>query len=362
MSGPRGGTILMAVGGTAGHVHPALAVAQALSEIAPAARVVLAGTRQGMESWIVPRAGLPLEWIPVRPLRGGSSARLLTGVLALPRALLAARGLLRRVRPDVVLGVGGHVSGAIAACAAALRLPLAVLESDVLPGLANRCVAPLGARRLGGWSETAAHFGRRTLVTGVPVRAAIARVPGRVPDGTLGLLVLGGSSGSPLVNDALRAAATALAPLRGRLRIAHQSGASGRRELQETYARLGFAARVEPYFEAIESEYAAADLVVSAAGAVTCAELLAAGRPSALIPLPAAGQHQRHNARAMVDRAAAVVLEGPGATAAAAILALLGDEQGRAEMACRARAAARPGAAHSVARHLLALAGGRAAC
>jgi UDP-N-acetylglucosamine--N-acetylmuramyl-(pentapeptide) pyrophosphoryl-undecaprenol N-acetylglucosamine transferase len=354
--------MLVAAGGTGGHLYPALAVARTLKEREPEAEVIFSGTRRGLEGRIVPAAGFPLELVRVEPLRGGTVFRKLRGVLSLPAALLDAYRLLKRTRPRVVMGVGGYVSGPLLAVAGLWGVPTLILEPNATPGLANRWLAPFVDAAALSWEETRRYFGSKGFVSGNPVREEIARVPQRRPDRNLRILVFGGSQGSRVLNQGMVAGLPHLVAVRERLQITHQTGDRELESVRAAYHRAGFPARIEPYLEAMDREYAECDLVISRAGATTCAEITAVGRPSILIPLPLAGGHQQDNAEMMVREGAAKMLlqrELTGERLAQTILELLEEPDTRRAMADRARSLARPEATRIIVDRILELAGSK---
>lgn len=358
-SSPR---LLVAAGGTGGHLYPALAVARKLKELEPEAEVIFSGSKRGLEGRIVPRAGFPLEMIRVEPLRGGTVFRKLKGVITLPVAVFDSVRLLLKVRPDVVMGVGGYVSGPLLAVAGVSGVPTLILEPNATPGLANRWLIPFVDAAALAWEETKKFFGPKSFVSGNPVREAITRVPPRPAGADLRLLVFGGSQGSRILNQAMVAALPQLTMVKDRLEVTHQTGEAELESVRAAYRRSGFPARIEPYLDTMEQEYADCDLVVSRAGATTCAELAAAGRASILVPLALAGGHQRDNAEMMVREGAARMLTEEtlaGEDLARTILELLDEPELRQSMAERARSLARPDAARIIVERILELAGFR---
>jgi len=340
-----------------------LAVAYEFSSRVSEGEVIFSGTKQGLENRIVPQAGFRLELLRVLPLRGGGVLRKAKGLSLLIPAVMDAAWLLRRVRPRVVMGVGGYVSGPLLATAGISRIPSLILEPNAVPGLTNRWLSPLVDAAAVAWDETRAFFGAKGFLSGNPVREEITRVPLRPVDKNLHLLVIGGSQGSRVLSQAMVSALYYLKPYRDRITVTHQIGRSGEAEsksIRDAYRQEGFTAQVEPYLEAMEKEYSRCDLVVSRAGATTCAELAAAGRPSVLIPLPLAGGHQRQNAEMMERRGAARVLpqeDLSGERLAHMVVDLLGAPEKRREMAERAKTLARPEAARIIVDRLLELAG-----
>jgi UDP-N-acetylglucosamine--N-acetylmuramyl-(pentapeptide) pyrophosphoryl-undecaprenol N-acetylglucosamine transferase len=352
--------LLVAAGGTGGHIYPALAVAKKLIEMEPESKVIFCGTERGLEGRIIPRAGFPLELVRVEPLRGGSFARKVKAVALLPLAFLDALSLLRRTRPQVVMGVGGYVSGPIMAVAGTLRVPTLLLEPNATPGLANRWLAPFIDAAALAWEDTRRFFKKKGFVSGNPVRDDIARVGVRAVDNKLRVLVFGGSQGSHVLNQAMLAALPHLERYRERLEILHQTGEGELESVRAGYRQTGIAARVEPYLAKMSEAYAESDLVVSRAGATTCAELAAAGRPSVLVPLPIAGGHQKDNAEMMERAGAALTLDEEALTGehlAQVLTDLMKAPDERKRMAERARALARPEASRIISERLLELAG-----
>lgn len=345
--------VLILAGGTGGHIFPGLAVAEALR--ARDVPVVWLGADGAMETRLVPPAGIPLETIAVGGLRGKGILTLLRAPLTLARALWQAMAVLRRLRPRAVLSFGGYAAGPGGLCAWLLRRPLLVHEQNRAPGLTNRVLARLARRVMCGFPGSFA--GRATDDVGNPVRPAIAAIPapeqrlaGR--SGPVNLLVLGGSQGAASLNRALPLALSRLADDQ-RPRIRHQCGERHAQACREAYAQAGVAAQVEPFIADMAQAYAWADLVVCRAGALTLAELAAAGVGSVLVPFPAAvDDHQTRNADFLAERGAArLVPEGQGfdERVLATLDPLLQDAPRRLAMARAARAAATPDAAERVA-------------
>jgi UDP-N-acetylglucosamine--N-acetylmuramyl-(pentapeptide) pyrophosphoryl-undecaprenol N-acetylglucosamine transferase len=352
-------TILVAAGGTGGHLYPGIAVADELQRRDPSLRVVFAGTPRGLESRIVRGAGYPLELLPILPLNGVGPGRALLGLLALPLGLLRAIRLVRRLRPVAVLGVGGYAGGPVALVAALLGVRTVILEPNAKPGFTNRVLRPFVDAAACAWEDARVFYGRKGLLTGNPVRGGFAALPAKPVGPVKTLLVFGGSQGSRVLNEAMTGALVQL-PGPERLRLVHQTGPVQRDLVAAAYAQAGREAEVVAYLDDMEARFAAADLVVARSGATTCAELQAAGKPAVLVPFAqAADDHQRVNAKAMEAKAAAVVVEEKeltGKSLARAIAGLLEDEVRLAAMGRAARALSRPDAAARVADLLEALA------
>lgn len=352
--------IMIMAGGTGGHVYPALAVAGELRR--RGAELCWLGTRRGMESAVVPRHGLRMRTIAVEGVRGKGWVRLLTAPPMLCAAIAQACWLLLRERPAAVLGMGGFASGPGGLAAWLLRIPLLVHEQNAVLGLTNRLLAPLATRLMEAFPGT---FGRaRAVTTGNPVRPEIAALPaprermaGRA--GPLRLLVLGGSQGAQALNELAPAALALLPP--GSVEVLHQSGPRLHEACARAYAGRGLAARVEPFVEDMAGAYAWADLALCRAGALTLAELAAAGLGAILVPYPhAVDDHQSLNARWLEACGAALVVqqrELDAAGLARLLEPLLGARERLVEMAERARARALPRATETVAALCLEAAG-----
>jgi UDP-N-acetylglucosamine--N-acetylmuramyl-(pentapeptide) pyrophosphoryl-undecaprenol N-acetylglucosamine transferase len=346
-------SILIAAGGTGGHLFPGIAVADELVRRDPATRVVFAGTPRGLESRLVPRAGYELELLPIRPLNAVGLGRLLLGLLVLPWAKLRAFALLLRLRPAVVLGIGGYAGGPVTLMAAALGVRTVILEPNARPGFTNRVLGPFVNRAACAYEETRAYFGKKGVVTGNPVRGGFARLPRREHHPPLTLLVFGGSQGSRALNRAMVAALPHL-PGPERLGIVHQTGERMREEVAAAYTAAGRGGcEVVAFLDDMEERMAGADLVVSRSGATTCAELTVGGRAAVLVPFAqAADDHQRTNAKALEDAGAARMIEEKdltGETLAREIAALVEEPSRIATMEEAARRLGRPDAAARVA-------------
>jgi UDP-N-acetylglucosamine--N-acetylmuramyl-(pentapeptide) pyrophosphoryl-undecaprenol N-acetylglucosamine transferase len=354
--------VVIAAGGTAGHVVPALAVADALR--ARGAEVEFVGGERA-EAELVPEAGYPLHRIRVVGIDRRNPLRALRAVALAGRATAQARGILRRARADVVLGGGGYVAGPVGLAARSLRIPVALTEADSHLGIANRLLAPFASKVFLSF-PVAGRSGSRYALVGRPVPAgtgsadrSAARARFGVPDGTACVLVFGGSLGARRLNDASIDAFGSAAP-------GFVLHASGRRDHDDLRARLDALGspphyRLEPYISPFADALAAADLVVARAGG-SVLEIAAAGLPAILVPYPhATADHQAANARAMERAGAAVVVpdhELDGPRLAREVGALLAAPQRLAEMSKAARAAARPDAADRIADELFALAAG----
>lgn len=349
---------MIAGGGTGGHVFPALALAGEIGKRRPDTPVVFVGTARGMESELVPRASYPLELVRAQGLVGKSVGKLLAGAATLPLAFLDSWRLLSKHRPLAVVGVGGYASGPVVATAWARRVPTVIHESNAVPGLTNRILRRLVTRTVVGTDAALAHL-PGAIVVGNPARAAFFDIPEiRLPEpgAPFRILVVGGSQGAQILNRLVPGALENVKAKGIPIEVLHQAGGARRGQgfdaddVRRTYAAAGFRGDVVTEFlDDMPSAYAAAHLVVSRSGAMTAAELAAAGRGALLVPFAKATHgHQEANARALERAGAAVVLtesEATVETLAARVLFLLGDRERLVAMARAARALARPDAA-----------------
>lgn len=346
--------ILIMAGGTGGHVFPGLAVAEVLR--ADGHEVVWLGTERGLEARLVPGAGLALEQISISGLRGKSMLTLLLAPVRLVRAVWQSLRLLRRLHPNVVLGMGGFVSGPGGLAAWLLRVPLCVHEQNSIAGITNRLLSRLANRVMEAFPGAMPPEANAEVV-GNPVRSALHELPdpaerltGR--DGRLRLLVIGGSQGARRLNQVVPAA---LGQLIGRLPVEvwHQTGEADHDLVQRSYSTLGIQGRVDAFIDDMAAAYAWADLVICRAGALTISELTAVGLGSILVPYPhAVDDHQTANAQWLCENRAALLLPDSELTPAtlADMLAELGADRDRLyTMADHARQLARPDAAAEVA-------------
>jgi UDP-N-acetylglucosamine--N-acetylmuramyl-(pentapeptide) pyrophosphoryl-undecaprenol N-acetylglucosamine transferase len=359
--------VLIAGGGTGGHLYPGIAVAEELLRRDPSTSVSFVGTARGLESRAVPALGLPLDLIRSAGLKGKSVGGLARGLMLLPLSALDAWRVLSRRRPDVVVGVGGYSSGPVLLLAVMRRLPTLLMEQNIAPGFTNRRLARWVRAAAVSYEETLRYFPGVGVVTGNPVRSEFLRrgggdEPHRV-DGKVSVLIVGGSQGARAVNDAMLAAAPALARHASTLAITHQTGERDLARVRDGYGAASCPATVEPFLHDMPARMAAADLVISRAGASTLAELTILGRPMVLVPLPtAADDHQRKNAEALARAGAAEVIEErdlTGERLAAVVTTLAGDAERRRRMAAAARSLGRPDAAARVADRVAQLAGVR---
>lgn len=306
---PDGIRVLIAGGGTGGHVIPALAIARELRDH-HAAEIRFVGTARGLETRLVPEAGFPLNLIHVGQLKGVSLATRARTLLGLPLGLTTCISLLRRYRPDVVVGVGGYASGPAMAAAILLGLPTLAFEPNAVPGLVNRLIGKRVSAAAVNFPPTTAYF-RNAQVTGIPVRSEFFAIEPK-SSGDRRLLIFGGSQGARILNDVMPKIAAGLLERFPDLTIVHQAGGRHGETTAAAYDRAGVTStriRVQPYLNAMVQEIAAADVILCRSGASTVAELAAAGRAAVLVPFAAAADdHQRKNADVLVAAGAAVLV------------------------------------------------------
>jgi UDP-N-acetylglucosamine--N-acetylmuramyl-(pentapeptide) pyrophosphoryl-undecaprenol N-acetylglucosamine transferase len=355
--------IVIAGGGTGGHLYPGIAVARELLRRSPGTTVTFAGTARGIESRVVPREGFQLDLLRSAGLKGTSIQARLHGLLLLPLGGADAWRILSRRRPNLVIGVGGYSSGPVMLAAVVRGIPTLLMEQNAVPGLTNRLLGPVVGAAAVTFESTVSFFGRRGFVAGNPVRPEFftagtdeqARPAGTAPR----VLIFGGSQGAHAINVAMVAAAPRLATAGG-VDITHQTGERDVDMVRRAYGDAGLAARVEPFLFEMDREMRQADVIVCRAGATTIAELTAAGRAAILVPLPtAADDHQRKNAEVLAAAGAAELIEQKDLTGdaiAERILALASDIGQRARIATAVRAFARPDAARVIVDRALELA------
>ena len=360
--------IMVAGGGTGGHLFPGLAVVEELRRRVPGLEVRFVGTARGIEARILPGRGEALELLKVTPLKGQGLGARFKSLSRIPNAMKEASSLLRDFEPDLVLGVGGYASGPVLMSASLSGRPTAILEQNAHVGMTNRILARFVDRAYIAFEQTEQVFGKKkSRLTGNPVRQEFvehARLAIADPEGfesrARTVLVLGGSQGARKLNEDVPRA-LARAGISGRdLEVVHQTGESMREEVEATYRELGIRAKVVTFIDEIARAYSNAALVVARAGATTLAELCAIGRPSILIPFPfAADDHQAKNAMALEEQRASICvresdLDGLGEL----IGGLLDDPAKRQAMARAARDHGRPDAAAAIVDDMMGRLGG----
>jgi UDP-N-acetylglucosamine--N-acetylmuramyl-(pentapeptide) pyrophosphoryl-undecaprenol N-acetylglucosamine transferase len=373
----RGPRVLIAAGGTGGHVFPGLALARALKELEPGSSVRFAGTSRGIENQAVPAAGFPLDLLPILPLSRRLTVETVLSPLAAVAGTAAALRLLRRHRIEAVAGMGGYVTLPVAVAARLAGVPVVLHEQNAIPGIANRLAARLARKVAVGVEAAAGAFpAGKTITVGNPVRPELARLDrnrlrelgqkelGLDPDRAT-LLVFGGSQGARHINQAL-IAATPHWPRPERIQIVHACGRRDEADVRQAWRAAnpearGLQVRIEPFIERMDLAYAACDLAVTRAGALTVAELTATGVPAIMVPLPhATADHQAGNARAVAAAGGGLVVRDDDLTGerlAATAAPLLEDPERLAKMSASMASLAFPAAAQEMAALVLEAAG-----
>jgi UDP-N-acetylglucosamine--N-acetylmuramyl-(pentapeptide) pyrophosphoryl-undecaprenol N-acetylglucosamine transferase len=341
---------VMAGGGTGGHVLPALAVARELR--ARGHHVLFVGVQRGIEARLVPAEKFPIEWIEIGGLNRVGLRQTLSTLGELPFSVWQASRILDRAAPAAVFSMGGYVAGPVLLAAVGKRIPIVVMEPNVIPGFTHRRLARFVARALVSFPETERWFpAGRTQVTGLPVRQEFFALPSKPASREITVLITGGSQGSRTLNRA----AEASWPLweKDRVRLLHQTGSFMYAELKSKFRDAGVGGEVIEFIADMPQAFAQADIVVSRSGMGAVSELAAAGKPSILVPFPAASdQHQLKNAQARAQAGAALMAldhELTGARLVELVMQLAGDPGRRESMRAAARAFARPDAARTAA-------------
>jgi len=351
--------VIVAGGGTGGHVIPALAIAQELRSCYNA-DVLFIGTARGIETRLVPAAGFQLELITVGALNRVDLSTRIKTLLNLPQAAAQSARMISEFRPDVMIGVGGYASGPAMLAGGMMNIPLLAFEPNVIPGIANRLVAPMVRAAAVHFSDTQRYF-RNAVVTGVPVRGEFFNVPARSQQDPLTLLVFGGSQGAHAINVAVMQALPLLAQTMSGIHIIHQTGEKDCEEVQEAAAKSGVSTEVSAFIDDMPGAFSRADLLICRSGASTVAEITAAGKPAIFIPLPtAADDHQRHNAETLAIASASRLLpqsELTGERLAQDVASLLRDRARLSQMGAAARRFAHPNAAVEIAAMAACIAG-----
>ncbi len=344
-------SLLIAGGGTGGHVFPALAVAREWLGRGERS-VVFVGTQRGLEAKLVPQAGLPLETIRVAGLKGIAGTKFFRNAAMLPAGLLDSERVIRRHNFSAAFGVGGYASGPMMLLAWMHRVPTVVFEPNVEPGFTNRVLAALATRLAVASDQTAARFGRKAVVTGVPIRKEFFAIRPKEHRPPLTVLITGGSRGALPINRAVVDSLDRLAARKNELFIVHQTGERDYNAVRVAYARRQLQAEVVPFIENMAERFAQADLIICRSGAITVAEVSASGRAAIFIPFGASTDaHQTRNAQLMQDAGAARLLPQQELTPdrlTAETFSLLDQPRRLEEMESHARSLARPRAVEDI--------------
>lgn len=303
--------VIIAGGGTGGHIYPGIAVAKKLLKKDPNLRIIFVGSRASLDRRILAREGISHRSLYVSGLARKSTTERVKSLLYLPLAMIQSLWLLVRFRPHLSIGVGGYASGPLILLAALLGFPTMIQEQNVFPGITNRILSRFARISAVSFEETRRYLKGKTVVTGNPVRPGFYRIKrGMKEKGRFHLLIFGGSQGAHIINKNMVEALPYLKDYRPLMQIVHQTGERDHQNVAEAYQKMGFKASIEPYIYDIIPHFDMADLVVCRSGATTIAELTASGKASILIPIAAsAGGHQLRNARSLASPGAAIVIE-----------------------------------------------------
>jgi UDP-N-acetylglucosamine--N-acetylmuramyl-(pentapeptide) pyrophosphoryl-undecaprenol N-acetylglucosamine transferase len=344
--------LLIAGGGTGGHVFPAIAIAQEWLSRGKEREVVLVGTQRGLEMKLVPQAGLPLETLRVAGLKGKGGATLVKNLAMLGPGLLDAIRVLRKHKPVAAFGVGGYAAGPMMLATWMNGVPNVIFEPNAEPGFTNRVLAKLSTRIAAGYERSARALGPKALVTGCPVRAEFFAITQRLLEKPFRLLVTGGSQGALAINRTFVDAMDRLATRKNELAIVHQTGEHDYNAVRTAYARREYLAEVVPFLTNMAERFAWADVIVCRAGAITASEMAAAGRAAIFIPFGAAtDSHQLRNAQEMARVGAGRVIPESELTPERLtneIFSLLDQPQEIERQSAAARSLARPAAARDI--------------
>lgn len=349
--------MLIAGGGTGGHLFPGIALAEEITTRQKGNDVLFVGTERGLEATMVPKLGYELKLIRISGLNRQGLLRTIRGLLRLPMAFFQALKILRAFRPDVAVGVGGYASGPVVMVAALLGIPTAVLEQNAVPGITNRILSRFVDRVFTTFEYSEKFFPKRKVLgLGNPIRRQLLEnfLRSREPtaQGLFNVLVLGGSQGAHAVNLRMIEAASHLGEFDQSIHIVHQTGKRDHDLVQRGYIEIGLEAQVVAFIDDMSSAYRRADLIVARAGATTISEIQVARKASILIPFPyAADNHQELNAQAMVDAGASIMMVErnlDGIQLAESIRELYLDRERISSMEAAASRAGRPEAAREI--------------
>ena len=358
---PAGVRVLIAGGGTGGHIYIGIALARELKRRDSSSDFLFVGTRRGLESRIVPQEGFQLEFIDSAGLKGVGVTKALRSLLLVPWSLVQSLRLVSRYAPDVVVGVGGYSSGPVLAASWLRRKPTLIVEPNAYPGLTNRSLSLLVDRAVLALPDSGGYFRGKGVVTGIPVRPEFAGLPVREHStDRLTLLIYGGSQGSHALNTIVCSALEGLKQMGSALKIIHQTGERELESVRSAYREAQIEADVRGFLPRIHEEFGAADLLISRAGAGTIAEITVAGKAAILVPFPAAADdHQTKNARALEQRGAARMIPEAELTPgrlAAEVRGFLDHPERLTQMEEAARKLGKPDATRQIASLLMELA------
>jgi UDP-N-acetylglucosamine--N-acetylmuramyl-(pentapeptide) pyrophosphoryl-undecaprenol N-acetylglucosamine transferase len=344
--------IVIAGGGTGGHLFPGIAVAEEFLKRDPQSQVIFIGTQRGIEHRLLGPLGYELREIDVEGLKGRGVKALIKGVYAIPNSMLQSRRILADFRPDVVIGVGGYASGPAVLTAYLMNIPTAIAEQNALAGNTNRILGKFVRKIFVTYEQSKNLFAaEKVTVTGNPVRAAIAAGLGQIKEKKSGrrILIFGGSQGAAAINKTVVAMLPLIQNMKDQISLVHQTGERDLAMAKQAYEQYGIKAAVSSFIVDMVSAYQEADLIICRAGATSLAEITVAGKASILIPFPfAANDHQTLNAKAMAEAGAAAMIQESDLSAEklySVVENLLGDDQKLRDMEVKSKKLGRPDAA-----------------
>jgi UDP-N-acetylglucosamine--N-acetylmuramyl-(pentapeptide) pyrophosphoryl-undecaprenol N-acetylglucosamine transferase len=344
--------LLIAGGGTGGHVFPAIAIAREWLSRGAEREVVLVGTQRGIEMKLVPQAGLPLETLRAAGLKGKGGLTLLKNFAQLFPGMADAFSIVKKHKPVAAFGVGGYAAGPMLLATWLCGIPNVIFEPNAEPGFTNKTLERLSRKIATGYPITAERFGSKAVLTGNPVREEFFQIPARKTEKPFRLLITGGSQGALPINRCVVDAMDLLAARKSDLSVVHQTGERDYNAVRTAYARREFVAEVVPFLSNMAERFSWADLIVCRAGAITAAEIAAAGRAAIFIPFGrATDSHQLRNAQEMVKAQAARLIVEDELTAdrlANEIFSLLDSPQQIEQLSSNARNLGRPNAARDI--------------
>lgn len=372
--------LVIAGGGTGGHLFPAIAVARAVTALEPHADILFVGTRHGIEARIIPGTEFPIRFVTARGMRSAGILNTIRGAFELPLGVVQSWSILREFKPTVVMGVGGYASGPTLAAAVLMRIPTAIQEQNSVMGTTNRMLAGWVKRIFISWDDTEPRTSpNKTMLTGNPVREDVIQahtdeagpvcLPKTSKDLDSGfrrndekafhILIFGGSRGARSINQAIAANLDLMAPMAERIKIFHQTGQGAAEEMRERYRAAGIDADVTEFIDRMGPAYQWADLVISRSGASSLAEITAVGKPAVVIPYPyAIGDHQAKNAAALASRDAVRVIRDDqlkNGRLLKTVREFVENPDLLRSMAKNSRRLGRPLAAHTIAQELIKL-------
>jgi UDP-N-acetylglucosamine--N-acetylmuramyl-(pentapeptide) pyrophosphoryl-undecaprenol N-acetylglucosamine transferase len=352
--------VIIAGGGTGGHLFPGLAIADEFKNRDKKAEIIFVGTEYGIEAKVVPREGYPIKFLRAEGMVGVSTVKKMRAMAKMFVSIFDSYEIIQNVKPDIMIGVGGYASGAIVLIAAFVSIPTMILEQNCIPGLTNRILGKFVKAVCTTYQESIPYFPKgKTFLTGNPVRMHVLRGSSEsgyklfsLEKGLFTVFIFGGSLGARSINNVVVDSLNHVNDLRDKIQFLHQTGPKDYENVRNAYRKLGFKGTVTPFIFEMGEAYAVSNLVISRAGATTLAELTALGKPAVLIPYPhAAGHHQELNARKLLEMGAARMIrdsELSGESLALTIRALYENEALRTEMQKNSRALGRPEACSKV--------------